>query len=132
MVHAYFLALVIFIISFVTTAASPSEGSLEWLVGNWGILCNARQARLVNEDTLRTVSTNNAPQCNGDYPMIISNLDDEPDTYVNFELEAPFMGSCEVFGIPTTDTDCDENEGRTLSKFRHRGYNSNVKSVQKM
>ena len=53
----------------------------------------------------------------------------EPDTYVNFELEAPFMGSCEVFDIPTTDTDCDENEGRTMSKYRHRGYNSNVKSL---
>ena len=66
---------------------------------------------------IRTVSTNNAPQCDEDFPMIISNVDDDPDTFVNFELEAPFMGSCEVFGIPTTDTDCDENEGRTMSKY---------------
>ena len=49
--------------------------------------------------------------------MIISNVDDDPDTFVNFELEAPFMGSCEVFGIPTTDIDYDENEGRMMSKY---------------
>jgi hypothetical protein len=75
------------------------SNKLDWLVGTWN-LCNGRQSRLVNTVDSRIVANNNSPQCSDYWQMHISSLDDDPDTFVNFKLEAPFDAPCELFGIP--------------------------------
>lgn len=104
--------LALFMMLCATAASASNQSSLEWLIGTWN-LCNARQARLDNTVDIKTIATNNEPQCSDHWPMIISSLDEDPDTFVNFKLEAPFMAACEKFGIPTPDTDCNSNGGKT-------------------
>lgn len=77
------------------------SSKLDWLVGTWN-LCNGRQSRLVNTVDIDLRANNNSPQCSDYWQMHISSLDDDPDTFVNFKLEAPFDAPCEPFGIPSS------------------------------
>ncbi|KAL7493532.1 hypothetical protein ACHAWT_002513 [Skeletonema menzelii] len=90
----------------VLSASAHDNSKLDWLVGTWN-LCNGRQSRLVNTVDSRLVGSNNNPQCSDYWKMHISSLDDDPDTFVNFKLEAPFDAPCELFGIPPSACEND-------------------------
>ena len=77
------------------------SSKLDWLVGTWN-LCNGRQSRHVNTVDIGLKANNNSPQCSDYWQMHISSLDDDPETFVNFKLEAPFDAPCEPFGIPSS------------------------------
>ena len=82
------------------------SSKLDWFGGTWN-LCNGRQSRLVNTVDSRIVAHNNSPQCSDYWQMHISSLDDDPDTFVNFKLEAPFDAPWELFGIPSSACEND-------------------------
>ena len=109
MISSPFALVIFFIAASALHASAAATEKLDWLVGTWN-LCDARQSRLVASSG-RLVASNNNPQCSDYWTMEISSLDDDPNTFVNFQLEAPFDAPCELFGIPQSA--CDKKTNTT-------------------